>query len=126
MTEMVCIGCPMGCSLTVEQQGETITVSGNACPRGKAFAKAELTHPCRSVTTTMATSFQELPFLPVRTDGEIPKELVAEAVKALGKQKITTRVRCGEVVLRDLLCTGVSVIATASIPTMQSTQKEKL
>ena len=33
MKKLVCIVCPRGCRLTVEE-GEEIRVSGNACPRG--------------------------------------------------------------------------------------------
>ena len=41
--EMTCIICPMGCSLTVEMEGEEITsISGNTCKRGAAYAEAEV------------------------------------------------------------------------------------
>ena len=33
--EMICINCPLGCSLTVERDGDNFKVSGNTCPRGK-------------------------------------------------------------------------------------------
>ena len=32
---ITCIVCPMGCTMAVEMNGEEITVTGNACPRGE-------------------------------------------------------------------------------------------
>ena len=46
--ELICIGCPMGCPLTVTLDGGTVvTVQGNTCPRGDAYARREVTAPTR-------------------------------------------------------------------------------
>ena len=37
--ELICIGCPMGCPMTVDMEGDEITVKGNHCARGAASAK---------------------------------------------------------------------------------------
>ena len=32
--ELICIGCPLGCPLTVEMKGtEVVSVTGNTCPK---------------------------------------------------------------------------------------------
>lgn len=111
--EMICITCPNGCRLTVEGEGENVKVSGNLCPRGAEFARAELTHPTRSLTTTVRTVSPRTPLLPVRTDGEIPKGLIPAAMKYLGGVVVKEPLRCGDAVVPDLLDTGVAVIATA-------------
>ncbi len=111
--ELVCITCPNGCRLTVEGEGENLTVTGNACPRGIEFARAELLHPTRSLTTTVRTVSREMPLLPVRTDGEIPKELIPDAMRRLGELLVTEPHACGDILLPNLLNTGVPVIATA-------------
>ena len=49
MREMTCIVCPNGCHLSVEGEGGMLRVSGNQCKRGEDFAKAELTHPMRTI-----------------------------------------------------------------------------
>ena len=36
--ELVCIICPRGCRLTVEGEVGNLTVTGNACPKGKQYA----------------------------------------------------------------------------------------
>ena len=43
--ELTCIGCPLGCALTVEMDGgEVVKISGNTCPRGAAYAAVSYTH----------------------------------------------------------------------------------
>ena len=38
--ELVCVVCPMGCRITVTLNGdEIVSVTGNSCPRGKAYAE---------------------------------------------------------------------------------------
>lgn len=43
MANIVCIVCPKGCRLTVDDK--TFEVTGNNCPRGAAYGKTELTSP---------------------------------------------------------------------------------
>ena len=41
--ELICIGCPLGCMLTVEMnEGAVVNVTGNTCPRGKVYAEKEV------------------------------------------------------------------------------------
>ena len=40
--EMTCIRCPMGCRLTVTQDGDSFTVSGNTCRRGEEYGIQEM------------------------------------------------------------------------------------
>ena len=39
--ELICIGCPLGCPLTVRLEGDEVEVSGNTCVRGADYAKKE-------------------------------------------------------------------------------------
>ncbi len=112
----VCIVCPNGCRLTARKdETGAVTVTGNTCPRGEAFARAELTNPTRSLTTTVGTVFPDRPVLPVRTAGELPKEKLADAMRAIGAMRVRERMRCGDIVARDLLGTGVDLIATDNL-----------
>lgn len=113
--EMICIGCPIGCSLQVEIKGEEILVSGNGCKKGVDFAFNEIKNPTRSLTTTVRTIFKEMPLLPVRTDGEVPKEKIFQAMEVLNKVVIRKKVKCGDVVVEDILGSGCSVVATSTI-----------
>ena len=46
--KLTCIGCPMGCPLTVVMNGkEVVGVTGNTCKRGDVYARKEVTNPTR-------------------------------------------------------------------------------
>lgn len=114
--EFVCIVCPNGCRLTAEKAADgSISVSGSRCPRGQRFAAAELTHPLRSLTTTVATSLPGIPVAPVRTRGEIPREKLQAAMAACSTYTLARPVVCGEVLIPDLAGTGVALIATRTL-----------
>ncbi|MDL2214068.1 DUF1667 domain-containing protein [Clostridia bacterium OttesenSCG-928-O13] len=113
--ELLCIVCPTGCRLSAEKTGDAITVTGNSCPRGADFAKAELTCPVRSLTTTVATAFAGAPALPVRTAGEIPKESIPTVLAQLAGVVVEAKLACGDVVAENVAGTGCAVIATSNI-----------
>jgi CxxC motif-containing protein len=113
--DMICIVCPMGCKLSVEMKDENIIVQGNNCKRGEEFAKSEMINPVRTLTTTIKTTFKEMPLLPVRTDGEIQKGKIFDAMKVLNKLVIDYEAKCGDVILENIVGSGCNVIATNSI-----------
>lgn len=110
---MTCIVCPNGCRLTVENEGGKIKVDGAQCKKGIDFAGAELTNPTRSLTTTVKTAFADMPRLPVKTNGEIPKGKMLEAMKLIKNVYVTKRFHVGDIVLPDVF--GVDIVATASM-----------
>ena len=113
--EFVCIVCPNGCTLrTAEKDGE-ITVTGNICPKGEEYAKTELNNPTRTLTSTVATSFPAQPVLPVRTSAAIPKGEIRNAMAAINKLVISTRLKCGDIVVKDFVLAGIDLIATEDI-----------
>jgi CxxC motif-containing protein len=85
--------------------------SGNKCPRGADFAKTELTAPTRSVTTTVRTVFSNMPALPVKTKGEIPKALMPAIINALADVVVTRETGFGGVIVENILGTGIDVVA---------------
>lgn len=111
MKELVCIVCPKGCRLQVdEEHGYTIT--GNSCPRGAEYGKNELLHPTRVLTSTVRVQGGLHRRLPVKTTAPIPKELIFQAMDALNGVRLTAPVHLGQVVIHDLLGTGVDVVST--------------
>ncbi len=112
--ELTCICCPMGCALTAEMEGgEVISVSGNTCPRGEAYAKTELTAPVRVVTTTMKG--QNGKPVPVKTKEPIPKEKIFEVVAQIKAATAPTPVKMGQTLIENAAGTGVEVISTRSL-----------
>ena len=64
--DIICVACPMGCQISVElnDDGEILSVTGNTCKRGDAYARTECTHPERSLTTTVKVSGGVHPLFP--------------------------------------------------------------
>ena len=116
MKELYCITCPTGCRLTVSEQGGEFVVGGNECKRGADFAKAETTNPTRSLTTTVRTSLPGVPVLPVRTDGEIPKGKIKDAMRELSGVVVSQELDCGDTIVENIAGCGVRVIATSAVP----------
>ena len=51
MREFICINCPLGCQLKVDDSDlNNIIVTGNTCPRGKKYGIDEVLNPKRMVT----------------------------------------------------------------------------
>lgn len=115
MKELVCIVCPNGCNLTVERDDNNWIVSGNKCKRGEAFAINELTNPMRTICTTVKTNFKNVPVLPVRASGEIPKDMIFKVMEEINKVIIMSPIGRGDVIIRDVLGLKVDVIATSNI-----------
>ena len=52
--ERICINCPAGCHLTITRQDDgSFEVTGNTCPRGRAYGISEVTDPRRVVTASV-------------------------------------------------------------------------
>jgi len=116
MKQFTCTTCPTGCRISVEAAADgQFKFLGNQCGRGEELAKKEMASPVRSITTTVRTAFPRIPVLPVRTNGEVPKEKVTEIIRELSKVVITEKIGIGEIVAADILGTGCDVIATSDI-----------
>ena len=115
MKQITCITCPIGCRITIDFTNGEYSFSGNKCARGQEFAKNEMTSPVRSLTTTVRTSFPQMPVLPVRTNGEVPKEKIKEIIRELSKVVITEKIGIGETVAANILGTGCDIIATSNM-----------
>ena len=74
MKELICITCPRGCHLTVDEKNKTVT--GNTCKRGEVYGLQEVLNPKRVITSTVTIIGADLKRLPVRTDKPIDKELM--------------------------------------------------
>lgn len=113
---LICIGCPLGCPLTVEMEGSEVkAVSGNTCPRGDAYARKELTNPTRIVTSTVRVAGGKLAMVSVKTASDIPKGKIFDCVKALKDVEVKAPVKIGDVIVENVAGTGVNIIATKNV-----------
>lgn len=113
---LTCIGCPLGCAITVElDNGEIINVTGNTCKRGDDYARKEVTHPMRVVTSTVRVTDGELPVVSVKTRQDIPKEKIMDVMENLADISVPAPVRIGDIILENVAQTGVNIIATKDV-----------
>lgn len=113
---LTCIGCPMGCALTVEMEnGEVVSVTGNTCKRGDVYARKEVTAPTRIVTSIVRVNGGEIAMVPCKTATDIPKEKIFDIMKEINRVQVSAPVMIGDVLLENVAGTGVSVVATKNV-----------
>ena len=114
--ELICVNCPVGCRLTVTVENDTVTaVTGNRCPRGKAYAETECIRPARILTTTVRIQGGIHRVLPVISEQEIPLDQIMDAMEAVRGVQVQAPVRVGDVIVENILGTGVNIIASRSM-----------
>ncbi|MEW8993837.1 DUF1667 domain-containing protein [Clostridium sp.] len=115
LKKITCIVCPNGCKLTITEKNEELLVEGNKCKRGIEFGINEIKNPLRSIASTVNTIYKEMPRLPVRTDGLIPKSKIFNVMREISKVVITNHVDINEVIIENVLNTGINIISTSSL-----------
>jgi len=112
--ELICIGCPKGCPLTVELDGESVfSISGYTCKRGEVYGRKEVVSPTRIVTSTVDVKGGKLARVSVKTKEDIPKEKIFECIKALKNIKMYAPVNIGDIIVANVADTGVDIVATS-------------
>ena len=113
--ELVCIRCPLGCTLQGQLAEGEWHVEGNRCPRGEAYFIKEATSPSRTVTGLGRVAGGQLPVVSVKTVPEVPKDRVMDVARGLAALEALAPVSIGQVLEDDFLGTGASLIATKSV-----------
>jgi len=107
----------MGCTLDVTVDGETVVdVSGNTCKRGTEYAQAEISDPRRMVASTVKVQGGIHPLVPVYTETAFPKPRIFNLLAQLREVELKAPVAAGQIVLKDVLGTGVDVLASRDLP----------
>jgi CxxC motif-containing protein len=124
MSELTCIICPIGCSLNAAVDGSgAVTVTGNRCPRGAAYAVEELRSPRRTVTATcaLAGAGEAGPRrIPVRTSAACPRERIPELLKDIYTLSVLLPIQAGDVVIAGWKGTGIDVVAARTLAAPQN------
>jgi CxxC motif-containing protein len=114
--EITCIVCPKGCKVAVTVEGDTIkSIAGNQCKRGNEYAVCEFSNPERMLTTTVKIKGMERKMLPVRSSRAIAKTLLMDCMKEINKVEVGLPVMIGQVILSDILGTGVDIVASKDV-----------
>ena len=113
MRELICIVCPRGCHLKIDEK--TLAVTGNSCQRGADYAVSEITHPTRVITSTVRCTGGAHRRCPVKTDRPIPKERIFQAMELLDGVELKAPLKQGTVICENVLNTGANFITTKDI-----------
>ena len=101
-------------TVTLDDSGAFLSVSGNTCPRGERYARQECTSPERVITAVIPVAGSSVP-LSVKTASPIPKRLIPDVMWQLSRLRLSAPVAAGTPVLRNVLETGVDIVATRSV-----------
>ncbi|MDJ0955182.1 MAG: DUF1667 domain-containing protein [Acidimicrobiia bacterium] len=117
-TQYLCIGCPLGCRLEVDEDpaGDIVEIRGFSCRKGKTFAEREHTDPRRMITTTVGVTGGLWARLPVHATEEMPKHQMWDVIDLLRTVSVTAPVAMGDVVVAGILGSEVDVVASRDMP----------
>ena len=90
-------------------------MTGYSCERGIAYGKKELVNPTRVITSTVKLVKGIHPRCPVKTNSDIPKGMISQAMTLLDHLELTSPVMVGQVVVKDICGTGVDWVATRTM-----------
>ena len=114
--ELTCIGCPMGCLVTVTlDNGEVKEVTGNTCAKGDIYARKEVVNPTRIVTSTVKIVGGDKERVSVKTANDIPKSKIFEVMKDIDAAVVKAPAKIGDVLVKNVAGTGVDVVATRNV-----------
>jgi CxxC motif-containing protein len=116
--KMRCIVCPEGCPMQAEFETDSkkiISLEGHNCKRGIKFAESEITNPLRLLTTTIRIDSGISQRLPVRSNNPAPKEKILSMVKEVKKIRAKAPIKMGEIIIADVLGTGIDIISSATV-----------
>ena len=112
-TNLTCIECPLGCSIDVETEGASVlSVQGNGCPRGKAYAESEVVCPRRVLTSTVRAKSGEM--IPVKTARPVKKAEMFELMQKINGVHPVLPVRIGDVLYAHIT-EDIDLIATGNV-----------
>lgn len=115
---IICVACPMGCGITVEigEDNTIISITGNTCKRGDAYARTEISNPVRSLATTVKVDGGIYNVVPCKSAGALPKDKIFDCMEVINKAVAKAPVKLGDVLVSDILGTGVDIVATNHCP----------
>ena len=113
MKELICINCPLGCRLSVDDGDlANIKVTGNTCPRGVTYAVSEITAPKRMITSSVPVSGSKVKRVSVKTSAPIDKNKIFDCLNEIKNIRATAPVKIGDVLLTNVCNTGINIIST--------------
>lgn len=113
--DVVCIVCPKGCRLKVKEEDGQMSVTGNECKRGAVYGVKEVTNPTRVITSTVKVNDPVHRRMPVVSKGSVPKAMMFDVVKEINKIELNLPITMGDIIIENVLGTGVNIVAARTI-----------
>ncbi len=111
--KITCVICPRGCTMTADIQGDSITVTGNACARGEKHAMGECTNPVRSLTSIIRVGNREDTMVSVKSSSPVPKDKMLEIMDVIHATSVSAPIKIGDVLIAGVF--GADIVATKEI-----------
>ena len=113
---LTCVLCPVGCELEAARNaaGE-LDITGNQCDQGVPFAVEEILRPKRNLATSVPIKDTTAKMVSVRLSAAVPRDLIFPILAEIAKLRPQAPVRRGQVLIANVLGTGVDVIATRTL-----------
>jgi CxxC motif-containing protein len=113
---LTCVLCPVGCELEVERDAAGgLGVRGNQCEKGIPFAEEEVLHPQRNLATSVPIRGTAAKMVSVRLSGPVPREMLFPILAEIARLRPEAPIRRGQVLIANVLGSGVDVIATRTV-----------
>jgi CxxC motif-containing protein len=114
--EITCIVCPLGCKILLNKNGQQVDIlSGNKCKQGIDYAINEALDPRRMLTTSVLVEHGEWPLVSVKSSEPVQKDKVFAVLKEIKEIKVKAPVKTGEIIIKNVIGTGIDILATKSI-----------
>ena len=114
--EFICIICPKSCHLAVKWEGKEIKdIIGAGCPKGKDYAKDEITNPLRVFTGSIEVVNGDFSLASVKTPVPIPKKYLKEIGEITRQIKVDAPVEIGQIVASNLFGEDIDLVATRKV-----------
>ncbi len=112
--ELICIGCPVGCQLTAQGEGDSLTITGNLCKIGKDYGIKECTDPRRIITTSLKIKNEDgtVSMVSVKTNSDVPKNRIFDCLEEIKRYVPQGEIKIGQVVIENILGLGADIVAT--------------
>ena len=120
LREYTCVVCPNGCALQVEvsegEETKVLSVTGNLCPRGDAWARQEVENPLRTISTNVLVKGGTLPVASVRTLDAVPLARIKDVRNSLRSIVLQAPVHIGDIVEDHPAGVPCRVAVTRNVP----------
>ena len=118
---LTCVLCPIGCELEVERAaGGDLEVRGNVCDKGLDFAAEEVLRPMRNLATSVPLMGTTSRMVSVRLSASVSRDMIFPILAEIAKLRPEPPVWRGQVLIGNILDTGVDVIATRGIKNVKT------